>query len=85
MSFGLDGSLMVWDYNTHDLIGLHYFEAPVTSLACNPDEVLLAVGFQTGSVGLVDLQTPSTPRLIFVERLHDSPVISVRLIRSWSA
>jgi hypothetical protein len=37
---------MLWDYTTNELVGLHYFHAAVTAVACNPDDVLIAVGFE---------------------------------------
>jgi WD40 repeat protein len=78
VSFGLDGSLMVWDYGTNELVGLHYFQAAVTAVACNPDDTLIGVGFESGAVGIVDATAPSQLRLIFLERMHEKPVKFVK-------
>jgi hypothetical protein len=69
---------MLWDYTTNELVGLHYFHAAVTAVACNPDDVLIAVGFETGAVGILDARVPAQLRLIFLERLHERPVRGVR-------
>lgn len=55
----------------------HRFRYPVTSASCGPSENLLAVGFETGAVGLVDLRVPSDTRLVMCERLHENPVLAV--------
>jgi hypothetical protein len=58
-SGGDDGSMILWDLQTHQQIGepLRAHDGPVSSIDFNPDGSILASGNDGGSVILWDLQT----------------------------
>ena len=75
---GKDGSLALWDYQTGECLISSFFQSPITSVSFNPDDILAAVGFENGSVGILDLSSGSKFKLIYLERLHAGAVISLK-------
>lgn len=77
ISYGNDGSFSVWDYMSNELLGSNFFQSPVTCCVYCPDDILAAAGFENGALGILDVKYPEKMRLLYLERLHDGPVVSV--------
>ena len=72
------GLLEVWTYSPRSLLCSLRLPSPVTASTSSPDGQLCVLGLHCGTVCLLSLVSPSSPRLIYTQRLHSSAVLQLQ-------
>lgn len=72
-----NGIIQIWSTETAEQLSSLHLGAEVSTLACCQSSRSAFIGLTSGLIVVIDLNSPESPRIVFENKIHDGPVLSI--------